>query len=86
MNQFEKYCTMRASRLDLKSAHLRIYFISLELQIIHDGGCRVEFVHQLYGAAVCDIAKVKYEWNPVCASDGVTYPNPFLFLCHHPRT
>ncbi|KAL6430843.1 hypothetical protein ACFW04_006985 [Cataglyphis niger] len=56
-----------------------------ELQIIHDGGCRVEFVHQLYGATVCNIAKVRYEWNPVCASDGVTYSNPFLFLCHHPH-
>ncbi|XP_011175845.1 serine protease inhibitor dipetalogastin [Solenopsis invicta] len=52
------------------------------LQIIHDGGCRVEFVHQLYGAMVCDMAKARYEWNPVCASDGVTYPNPFVFLCY----
>ncbi|XP_011864686.1 PREDICTED: serine protease inhibitor dipetalogastin-like [Vollenhovia emeryi] len=53
-----------------------------ELQIVHDGGCHVEFVHQLYGQAVCDLAKGRYEWNPVCASDGVTYPNPFVFLCY----
>ncbi|KAG5316590.1 DPGN inhibitor, partial [Pseudoatta argentina] len=55
------------------------------LQIIHDGGCRVEFVHQLYGTAVCRIAKTRYEWNPVCASDGITYPNPFVFLCYRPK-
>lgn len=55
------------------------------LQIIHDGGCRVEFVHGLYAATACDIAKARYEWNPVCASDGVTYPNPFVFLCYRPH-
>lgn len=65
---------------------LKIYFIFLGLQIIHDGGCRVEFVHQLYGTAVCGVAKARYEWNPVCASDGITYPNPFVFLCYRPRT
>jgi len=66
--------------------HNQIFiFIFLGLQIIHDGGCRVEFVHQLYGKAVCDIAKMRYEWNPVCSSDGITYPNPFVFLCYRPR-
>lgn len=61
------------------------FIFLLGLQIIHDGGCRVEFVHQLYGAMVCDMAKARYEWNPVCASDGVTYPNPFVFLCYRSR-
>ncbi|XP_020277905.1 serine protease inhibitor dipetalogastin-like [Pseudomyrmex gracilis] len=55
------------------------------LHIVHDGGCRVEFVRKLYGASVCKVANVIYEWNPICASDGVTYPNPFQFLCYQPR-
>ncbi|CAK9817960.1 Serine protease inhibitor dipetalogastin (Fragment) [Anthophora plagiata] len=55
-----------------------------ELKIIHDGGCTVRDVYAIYGTTlkVCEIAKERYEWNPVCASDGVTYANPFEFLCY----
>ncbi|XP_076684571.1 serine protease inhibitor dipetalogastin-like isoform X2 [Andrena cerasifolii] len=55
-----------------------------ELKILHDGGCTVRDVHAVYGstAEVCEIARSRYEWNPVCTSDGVTLSNPFEFLCY----
>ncbi|KAG7212272.1 hypothetical protein KM043_012600 [Ampulex compressa] len=55
------------------------------LKILHDGGCSVKYVYALYGTSgkVCEIAESRYEWNPVCSSDEVTYPNPFVFLCYH---
>ncbi|XP_015600095.1 serine protease inhibitor dipetalogastin [Cephus cinctus] len=54
------------------------------IKILHDSGCTVSHVYSMYGAGktVCSIARQRYEWNPVCGSDLVTYPNPFIFLCY----
>ncbi|CAD1472831.1 unnamed protein product, partial [Heterotrigona itama] len=58
--------------------------LNTNLRILHNGGCSVTEVYSIYNRIekVCDIANSRYEWNPVCASDGVTYPNPFEFLCY----
>ncbi|XP_063979292.1 serine protease inhibitor dipetalogastin-like [Diachasmimorpha longicaudata] len=58
-----------------------------DLEILHDGGCRVEEVYPIVGNGklACQISKERYEWNPLCASDGNTYPNPFIFLCQKPN-
>ncbi|XP_034190219.2 serine protease inhibitor dipetalogastin-like [Osmia lignaria lignaria] len=55
-----------------------------DLKILYDGGCTTRDVYNVYGHSekVCEIAKTRYEWNPVCASDGITYSNPFEFLCY----
>ncbi|KAK1118201.1 hypothetical protein K0M31_015248 [Melipona bicolor] len=55
-----------------------------DLRILHNGGCSVREVYSIYDSIekVCDVANNRYEWNPVCASDGVTYSNPFEFLCY----
>lgn len=55
-----------------------------DLRILHNEGCSVREVYSIYDSIekVCDIANNRYEWNPVCGSDGVTYSNPFEFLCY----
>ncbi|XP_076180850.1 serine protease inhibitor dipetalogastin-like [Ptiloglossa arizonensis] len=57
-----------------------------ELRILHDGGCTAREVYDVQGINenVCEIARTRYEWNPVCTLDGVTYSNPFEFLCYEP--
>ncbi|XP_071874143.1 serine protease inhibitor dipetalogastin-like isoform X1 [Bombus fervidus] len=61
--------------------------INVDLRILHNGGCTVREVYNIYNSVekICDIANSRFEWNPVCASDGVTYHNPFKFLCYKAR-
>ncbi|XP_043602521.1 serine protease inhibitor dipetalogastin-like isoform X2 [Bombus pyrosoma] len=61
--------------------------INVDLKILHNGSCTVREVYDIYDSVekICDIANSRFEWNPVCASDGVTYHNPFKFLCYKAR-
>ncbi|XP_050493051.1 ovoinhibitor-like, partial [Bombus huntii] len=61
--------------------------INVDLRILHNGSCTVREVYDIYDSVekICDIANSRFEWNPVCTSDGVTYHNPFKFLCYKAR-
>lgn len=52
------------------------------LHILRDGYCHSDYIRQLYDKdEACEIAQNRFEWNPVCASNGKTYANPFIFFC-----
>lgn len=77
-------CLKKKSLFTVSNILYRSKYLLLDLRILHNGGCSVKKVYSIYNSIekICDIANSRYEWNPVCASDGVTYPNPFEFLCY----
>ncbi|XP_069681109.1 serine protease inhibitor dipetalogastin-like [Periplaneta americana] len=62
--------------------------IEPDLEVVHDGGCSLQ--ETLKTAArtkskACWLARNRYEWNPLCGTDNITYPNPFILLCYQPE-
>jgi Kazal-type serine protease inhibitor domain len=52
------------------------------LEVLHDGACTVQEVEKIVGLDdVCRMAMHRYEWNPICGADNVTYTNAYTFLC-----
>ncbi|XP_068081849.1 serine protease inhibitor dipetalogastin-like [Anabrus simplex] len=53
-----------------------------ELRIQHDGPCRLEDINLTISPfRMCIYADNVANWLPVCASNGVTYPNPYVMQC-----
>jgi len=57
------------------------------LEVLHDGACTVQEVEKIVGLDdVCRMAMHRYEWNPICGADNVTYTNAYTFLCAAKKT
>jgi Kazal-type serine protease inhibitor domain len=57
------------------------------LEVLHDGACTVQEVEKIVGLDdVCRMAMHRYEWNPICGADNVTYTNAYTFLCAAKQT
>ncbi|XP_049771040.1 serine protease inhibitor dipetalogastin-like [Schistocerca cancellata] len=56
------------------------------LRIVHDGACQLTDIRMPNNArTVCYLADNQAIYLPVCGTDGVTYPNPFVLQCAKER-
>ncbi|PSN55257.1 hypothetical protein C0J52_05837 [Blattella germanica] len=61
-------------------ACLRLY--NEDIRVLHDGPCRYEDIDVTGDARkICSLADNNAVMMPVCGTDNVTYPNPFVLNC-----